>query len=44
MLANALIDSLVLMDIKLGDQKGNHQIAQLKISPIKTAGTIVQAL
>jgi hypothetical protein len=34
MLANVLIESFVLTDIKLGDQERNRQIVKLKTSPI----------
>jgi hypothetical protein len=34
MLANVLIESFVLTDIKLGDQERNREIAKLKTSPI----------
>jgi hypothetical protein len=34
MLANVLIESFMLMDIKLGDQERNRQIAKLKTSSI----------
>jgi hypothetical protein len=34
MLANALTESFVLKDIKLGNQERNRQITKLKTSPI----------
>jgi hypothetical protein len=34
MLAKVLIESFMLMDIKLGDQETNRQSAKLKTSPM----------